>query len=131
MLADNLKSIIENATVTITKKGGRGILVPGPLVLTVAHCVDFSCDYPMAHDFHFVKIRTHSSKEFNLAPYAIEPCYDVAALGELDNQQPAFEPDVEAFELFYEETPAVHLCDKDFDISRPFPIHVYTREKNG
>ncbi len=127
MLTDDLKSQIEKATITITGKMGRGVLVAGNLVLTVAHCVEFSCEYPMADDFFLEAVRT-DVEEFRLTPYAVEPCHDVAALGELDGQQPAFSNDVEMFELFCERTTPLRLCLKEFELFRRFPVYVYTHE---
>ena len=32
---------IEKAIVTLTKRGGQGVLVADNLILTAAHCIDF------------------------------------------------------------------------------------------
>lgn len=131
MLNDDLKARIEAATVSLTKKKGRGVLVASNLVLTVAHCLDFSCEFPMAYDTDFYLEDVSTSRgNFRLTPYAVEPCHDIAALGELDGQQPAFEKDVEMFEAFCEEIEGVPLCLKDFELREAFSVHVFTHEGN-
>jgi hypothetical protein len=127
MLSEQLKAVVEKAAVSITGKGGRGALVESGLIVTAAHCVNFSCEYPMAEDFWLEEIKTDTGT-FRLSPYAVEPCHDVAILGEPDNQQPAFQDDVDGFETFCAETEPLRLCLTEFELSQPFPVYVYTHE---
>ena len=54
-----LKTDIEKATVTILRKGGRGILVSGNLIITAAHCVVFSLEGDMGLGEYLIEeIRT-------------------------------------------------------------------------
>jgi hypothetical protein len=86
----------------------------------------------MSQGFHFEEIRTDEGVTFLLATYAVEPCYDVALLGELDGQQTDqtdFQADVEAFESFYENTEALTLCTEEFELFKAVPVYVYTHER--
>jgi Trypsin-like peptidase domain len=128
VLSDSLKQQVERATVTITKKRGRGVLVPGNIILTAAHCVDYSCDGGMAlGDFFLEEIQTNLGV-FRLETWAVEPVADIAILGEPDNQQPAFQRDVEIFESFCEQTTPVRFALREFELFQPLAVYVYTHE---
>jgi hypothetical protein len=43
MIKEQVKTDVANATVTLLKRGGRGVLVPGNLIVTAAHCIEFEC----------------------------------------------------------------------------------------
>lgn len=73
-----------HSEITITKKGGRGVLVESNLVLTVAHCIDCSCLGGMAMGNLYLEESRAATGNFRLTPYAVELCCDVAALGEPD-----------------------------------------------
>ena len=47
ILASSL-DIVEKATVRLTGKGGQGVLVPGGLIVTAAHCVNWYLEGGMA-----------------------------------------------------------------------------------
>jgi hypothetical protein len=137
VLSEQLKARIEAATVTVTNKGGRGVLVDvgantkfglNLLVLTAAHCIDWKCDGEMAlRDFFLEEIESRTGK-FRLAPEAVEPVSDVAALMTPDGQEPDFQEDLVAFEEFCEKTAPLHLCTDDLKLFQPFPVFIYTHE---
>ena len=44
ILDSDIKRIIERATVTFVKSGGRGVLVCDHLIITAAHCIKFELE---------------------------------------------------------------------------------------
>jgi hypothetical protein len=79
---------VERAVVQFSRKGGRGILVPGGLILTAAHCVNWSLEGDMVlGDDYLEKVQTADGEELLLSVLAIEPVADVAVLGAPDNQR--------------------------------------------
>ena len=59
---DRIRKRIENATVTITKLGGRGVLVSNGIILTAAHCINWSVEGGMVLGDHYHEIIETSSK---------------------------------------------------------------------
>jgi len=64
------KNIVEKATLSF-EKGGKGVLVPGNMIITAAHCVNFNLDgymtvleeiMPYGEQF-FENIITYSKKK--------------------------------------------------------------------
>lgn len=41
-MKSDIFSKVENATITITKRGGQGILIRNQMILTACHCIDYS-----------------------------------------------------------------------------------------
>lgn len=77
---------IEQATVQLPKRGGRGVLVAGGYILTAAHCVGWSHEGGMALGDHYLEeVRTRDGRAFRLEVAAVEPVADVAVLAEPDN----------------------------------------------
>jgi hypothetical protein len=70
--------------VSIRKNIGQGILIPGGLVLTAAHCVSFSTDGAMVLGDRFVEEIGTSNGPLKLNPMAVEPVSDIAVLVALD-----------------------------------------------
>ena len=56
-------------------------------------------------------------------PFAVEPVEDVAVLGALDAPEHA-----ERFEDFCKRATPLKLCDEEFALFDPFPVHVFTHE---
>lgn len=98
MIEDKIQADIVNATVTLLKKGGRGVLVAGNLIVTAAHCIGFECSGSMVlGDYYIEEIETVQGR-LRVTPRAVEPVSDVAVLGSLDDQE--FYKDHSAFEEF-------------------------------
>ena len=58
MLKESTYTDVANATVTILGKGGQGVLVNGNMIITAAHCIDYSLDGGMVlGDFFLEKIK--------------------------------------------------------------------------
>lgn len=128
MLTDQLKNRIVSATVHLTANDGRGFLVNDGLVVTAAHCVDFECTGGMVMGDFYLENTRAAVGDFRLSPLAVEPCNDIAVLGEPDNQQPDFQRDIELFDLFCEQSTALRLCLQEFELFKSFPVFVYTHE---
>jgi len=117
---------VERARVSLTKKGGQGVLVNGHLVLTAAHCIDFTCTGGMVLGDYCIETINAGGRELKAAVVAVEPVSDIAVLGTLDNQ--VFYKEAEDFESFCAETKPVPLCKRSFVRFREFGIHVYTHK---
>lgn len=122
-MEQRMKTTIEQATVAIPKLGGQGFLIPGNLILTAAHCLDWDGDGRMVLGDHYVEsITTHSGEELRVCPVAIEPLTDIAVLGALDAQE--FWKESSAFEEWCDRTVPVPLSTDDVPIQKAFPIHI-------
>jgi len=127
MLSEQLKHSIAQACVTIVKPDGgrgRGVLVPGNLVLTAAHCVTYTDDARMALGDYFIEELQTARGALKVAPLAVEPVADMAVLGALDYEE--FHQEVEAFETWCTQTTPVPLCIEDVPAREPFPVCIYT-----
>jgi hypothetical protein len=101
------EQIVMNATVR-TKTGGQGVLIPGHMVTTAAHCIKWNGDGAMALGDYFIEnITTKSGLQLRVTPLAIDPVSDIAVLGALDYQE--FGSDVDAYEQWCEDTQPVPL----------------------
>ena len=122
------KSIdVENATVTLLQKGGQGILIPGNLIITAAHCINFSCNGEMALGEYFIEeIQTNHGK-LKVSPLAVEPVTDIAVLGEIDDQ--AAPNEAMDFRMYCENTSAIPICQKDYKLFNKFNVYVYTHNR--
>ena len=100
----HFKKIVELATVTILKEGGRGVLVGNGFILTAAHCISFNIEGGMASgDFYIEDIEGADGQKFKVRPLAVEPVADIAVLGALDDQ--SFDRDMTGpFDKFCEKT---------------------------
>jgi hypothetical protein len=128
MISKRIRIKVENATVTILKKGGRGVLVKNGLILTAAHCIEFKCDGEMALGDYFIEeIETSEGKKLKVVPYAVEPVSDIAVLGSLDGQ--TFYKEATEFENFCEGKKGLSLCLKKFAWRVEVPGWIYTHKK--
>jgi hypothetical protein len=123
---------VANATVTLTGTGGRGVLVPGKIILTAAHCI--ACDYSGSMVLRIEEFRqtilTATGEQIILAPLAIEPVNDIAALGPI-----SYEAE-EKFDEFCDATEFISIwsCDADnpptdeFKPFKEFPVYIYNKD---
>ncbi len=124
MIRKHIRDDVAKATVTLLRKGGRGVLVSGNLIITAAHCIYFETEGRMALDDYYIEAIKTVHGRLKVAPVAIEPVSDVAVLGSLDNQE--FTEEADQFEMFCENTKPVPLCLNDFELFQSFPVHIYT-----
>lgn len=125
-ISNKLKKQVEKATVKIVKRGGQGVLVHGGLILTAAHCVEFTTEGHMVLGEYFIEEIETGSETLKVAPYAIEPLRDSAVLGSLDNQ--AFFAEAEAYEKWYENIEPISLCLREYERFQGFDAFIFTHE---
>jgi hypothetical protein len=130
MLSAQMQRAIVQACVTVIKQDGargRGVLVAGELVLTAAHCVDYTLEGGMAlGDYFFQELQT-TRGPFKTQPLAVEPVADIAVLGALDGQE--FLEAVEAFETWCADTLPVPVCLEPVPVREWFPAYLYTHRE--
>ena len=122
---DELKSIqkdVARAVVSICSKGGRGVLVPGNLILTAAHCVNWSCDGGMVLGERFIETIRIEERELKMQPLAVEPVHDIAVLGPAEFED--HEGDC-VFENFCQNTKPASLCLTEFEPEHDFNVYIY------
>ena len=122
---DRVKADVTEATVQLPKLGGLGVLVPGNLILTAAHCISWeSSGGMMLGDFYIeeVECREHRVK---VRPLAVEPVSDIAVLGGLDNQE--FNQEATAFDAFCENTKPISICT-EVPLDVEFRVYFLTHE---
>jgi hypothetical protein len=113
---------VEAATVRMTRLGGQGVLVPGNMILTAAHCIRWTATGAMAlGDQKLEAIETRDGQKLIVDVLALEPVADIAVLGAVDGQ--ALPPEAEAYEEWCEATTAVKLYIADLlldtDVAAP------------
>ncbi len=128
MLQECHRTVIERATVHLTRRGGQGVLVEGNFILTAAHCIDWSCDGGLVLGDHAVEDIDTSMGKLKVSILAVEPVNDIAVLGSLDCQ--VFAEEVADFERFCENTDAVPLCTRDLDLFESIPVYIRTHEQS-
>ena len=120
-------SKIEKATITLIKKGGQGVLIKNQMILTAAHCIEYSFSGSMVlggYDF-YQEIETRTGK-FYVSPIAVEPVNDIALLGAPDNQERYIE--YEKFDNFCTNTEPILICKNNLEVGKKFKVFIYTHE---
>ena len=109
MSSKSARARAERATVELPIKRGRGVLIPGGLILTAAHCVEWNTSGSMANGTDcFEQVRTADGRKLLCQVVAVEPVNDIAVLGSPDNQR--IPDEAESFEQFTSDTDPVPLC---------------------
>ena len=89
---------VKAATVRLPEMGGRGVLIPGGLILTATHCIGWDGTAGLVlGDHHPVRVEA-GDHSFRLGPWFADAVSDMAALGPLDNQ--VFPEDEDAFDTW-------------------------------
>ena len=120
-------SKIEDATVTLTKKGGLGILIRNNMILTAAHCIDYTISGAMVLGEYFIEDIETVNGNYKVCPICLEPMLDIAVLGGVDEQE-LYEWS-EEFKEFCENTPPVKICRSKLEVRKKFKIFIYSHEK--
>ncbi len=120
-------SKIENATVTLTNKGGLGILIRNQMILTAGHCIDYSISGEMVLGEYFIEGIETQSGNYKVSPLCIELLNDIAVLGGVDEQE-LYEWS-EQFKEFCRNTPPVKICRSKLEVRKKFKIFIYSHEK--
>jgi Trypsin-like peptidase domain len=121
----NFRSKIEAATVRFPRLGGQGVLVPGQLIVTAAHCVTWSTEGLMAMNLpgrDIESIETVRQEVLNAKVLAVEPVADIAVLGSVDE----YEEEVfgDAFESFCANTAPVAIARVTLHYKEPVLVYV-------
>src|ERR1043165_2135709 len=122
----SIRKIIERATVSLPKKQGQGVLVPGNLIVTAAHCIDFSVEGGMVLGDRFIEEFRANRTLIKATPLAVEPVSDIAVIGPLDSQDAPRA--IERVEAFCDCTTPVRVCVEDFKPFTKVPVHIYTHK---
>jgi hypothetical protein len=120
----NMRAMVAAATVRFLRQGGQGVLVRGRLIVTAAHVLPWSSEGQMALGDHeaFVEEIEAGGHRLRIRPLAVEPVLDIAVLGALDDQ--AYSGDAQAFEVFCNSTPSVHIRTTESPPFASFPVHI-------
>jgi hypothetical protein len=112
------------AIVQIPKLGGHGVLV-GDVILTAAHCVEFTTSGAMTlgSGWEFMhEIKTHEGR-LKGAVIFVEPVSDIAVLSCLDDQ--SLPDEAEKFEEFCANSEAMALATKQIIPNEPFAVRIH------
>ncbi len=124
-MSTDWRARVAAATIALPEAGGQGVLVPGGLVLTVAHALPWEGHGGMAlGDYHLVTVKPKNGSPFRLSIYCVEPVSDIAVLGEPDTQ--VFSQDAQMFDAFRESTASIGVSARDFEPFAHVPVHVLT-----
>jgi hypothetical protein len=127
MISKRIQRHVANATVTILKTGGQGVLIKNGFIVTAAHCIEFKCDGSMVSGDYFIEEIETIHGKFKVSPWAVEPVNDIAILGPLDGQ--VFPDEELGFEEFCEKVKPIPLFLAKLKQFEKFPIYVYTHKK--
>jgi len=102
-------------------------LWPITVILTAAHCTNFTCEGWMVLGQYYIEEIETTAGKFKVTPVAIEPMSDIAVLGALDGQ--TFPDEEEQFEEFCAHVAPVPICRKDFELFQEFPVYIHTHKR--
>jgi hypothetical protein len=125
-MRDEIRRLVERATVTFKSTGGRGVLVPGEIILTAAHCIAWSGEGGMALGDHHLELIDTAAGPLNVSPLAVEPVSDIAAMGPPDGQE--FPDDSEAFERLCAAVRPLRPYVSPLAPRVPVPVHIFTHK---
>jgi hypothetical protein len=126
-VTDENRKRVELATVQLVEQGGRGVLVPGELILTATHCIPWRGTGMMAlGEVYQTEIETSRGAKFRLGAYACDPVADIAALGELDDQE--CPDDADRFEEWRGSVEPVPLNYRPIEPGQVEPVFIYTHK---
>jgi len=123
----NIFQKVENATVTLTKKGGQGILIRNQMILTACHCIGYSITGDMALGEYYLEEIMTQKGNLKVSPIFLDPVADLAVLGGLDGQE--FYEEFIKFEEFCGNTASIRICRDKLEVGKKFKIFIYTHEK--
>jgi hypothetical protein len=121
---ETLKAVAR-ATVRLPRKGGQGVLVPGQLILTAAHCIGWTSEGHMALGDAFPETIESGSRKLTVDVLAVEPRSDIAVLGALDDQ--VYTEEADAFEAWCDETRPVRLYTDNLPVEESTPPSGFPR----
>jgi S1-C subfamily serine protease len=125
MLTEQIRRLVENATVRLPQLGGQGVLVEGGVILTAAHCLQWNGEGAMALGDSFVcDVVTRDGRTLQVEPYAVEPVHDIALLGADVNDRKSYM----AFEAWCDQTRGVRVGRDEYELFAPVPVDVFSHK---
>ena len=124
-----VKDRVKKATVRLPKLGGCGVLIPGNLIVTAAHCIDLP-DPPslLGLGDHCLQPVKSYRGSFRLSPIIVDLVSDIAVLAEPDNQE--FYDDAEKFSDFCATTAPLQISKvRMTPRGRKLPVNIFTHKK--
>ena len=121
---------VQRAIVNIPRLGGRGVLVRGGFIVTVAHCVGWTAEGWMAlhEDPRFYeKMEPSDGRSIIGSPVAVDPVSDIAVLGAVDSQ--VLPELADAFEQFCATARPVPLSLDQLTLGMSIDAYVFTHNK--
>lgn len=121
--------LIIAATVRITTNGkrGQGVLIPDGMILTAAHCLDWSNNGGMAMgDVYVEDVETADGRKFRTEPIFLDPLADIGVLGKVSH--PDLYEDFQAFMEFWEATTPAPLSTIHAELFQDFAIKIRSHE---
>lgn len=126
MLSDEIRNRIEKAMIRL-KTGGQGVVVPGNMILTAAHCLT-------AGELAFMGVQDQPLQEIDCSGnkimaqiYTVEPMRDIAVLGAPDSQ--IFARECLAFEKAIKRIEPVEIMIDDFELPDEIPFEICSHER--
>jgi hypothetical protein len=102
------KQRVEKATVTMLKKGGQGVLVPGNYFITATHVVEVIYTGMAALDYPHVEPAKAGQEDLVMQVCAAEAFSDIAVLEEPSDTN--FIEWAEVYNVFRKKTSPVPVC---------------------
>ncbi len=126
-MKSDIFSKVENATITLVKKGGQGILIRNQMILTACHCIDYSTTGEMIFGNYSIEEIETQKGNLTVSPLCLEPVKDIGVLGTPDRQE--FYEDSLQFEEFCRNSTPIKICRDKLEVSKKFKIFIYSHEK--
>ncbi|MGB7201461.1 MAG: hypothetical protein WBD16_04240 [Pyrinomonadaceae bacterium] len=139
MLEEEIRRRVEKATVKFTKLGGQGVLVLGGLILTAAHCIDYTVTGRMALGESYIEPLETIFGDVHASPMMVETVADIAVLEGLDNG--VFCDQAKKFEQFCEAIEPIPIFTGEFEVAdyglvgddtlpiyKTFDVYAYSHE---
>ncbi len=126
-MQNQLKKAVQLATVDIIHAGGRGILIPGELILTAAHCIKYNTDSSMTLGFHHSELIKTRNGELRVKPVCVELISDFALLGAHDDQEEYSA--ASDFLYFCDRTKPIKVFQGNIDPFIEIPVHIFNHHE--
>lgn len=127
MLDKGIREKIEKATVSLPDKGGQGVVVPGEIILTATHCIEYSLEGHMVLGDYYLQTVEYKGLTLMAEVMAAEPRLDIAALGEPDGQECYKE--AKEFNNFMEKIIPVEIRPDNIGLFQKTPAFLFTHTK--
>ncbi len=112
----NSKAKVEQVTFRLKGTGGQCVYVGDGIFLTAAHCINWEGTGGMMLGDFFVEEIVAGDSVVKVGPIAVEPCLDIAALGELDSQ--SFPEDSMILDDFCSALEPTTICTTELEVEQ-------------